>query len=106
MYIRAKEHIGKYNSRKRCHDSFIKKHQDEKHEGRQAQFKAKTTGVFRDCLSRQVSEGVYIRRSDKTVLNSKSEWHQPPLWRVQNEIIREYKIFIPNLPPCHPSAYT
>ena len=89
LYTRAKEHIGKYKSRKRSHDSFIKKHQEEKHQGRQAQFKAKTTGVFRDCLSRQVSEGVYIRRSDKTVLNSKSEWHQPPLWRVQNKIIRE-----------------
>ena len=53
LYTRAKEHIGKYNSRKRCHDSFIKKHQDEKHQGRQAQFQAKTTEVFKDCLERQ-----------------------------------------------------
>ena len=33
LYTRAKEHIGKYNSRKTSHDSIIKKHQDEKHQG-------------------------------------------------------------------------
>ena len=89
MYTRAKEHTGKYNSKTQCHDSFIKKHQDEKHNGQPADFKAKVTGVFRDCLSRQVSEGVYIRRCDKNILNGKSEWHQPPLLRVQNEGVRE-----------------
>ena len=89
LYTRAREHIEKYKSRKRNVDSFIKKHQDEKHNGDPADFKARATGMFRDCLSRQVSEGVHIRRSDGTVLNSKSEWHQPPLWRVQNEVIRD-----------------
>ena len=89
LYTRAKEHIAKYKSKKRNPDSFIRRHQDEKHQGRPADFKAKTTGVFRDCLTRQVSEGVHIRRSDKDTLNSKSEWHQPALWRVQSEIVRE-----------------
>ena len=73
----------------RSMDSFIKKHQDEEHDGVPADFGAKVTGVFRDCLSRQVSEGISLRRSDVRVLNSKSEWHQPPLWRVQNELVRE-----------------
>ena len=63
-------------------------HQVDRHEGAEADFTAKVTQSFRDCLSRQVSEGVYIRRSDKEVLNSKSEWHQPALWRVQNELVK------------------
>ena len=60
-----------------------------KHHDRPAMFNAKVTGTFKDCLSRQVSEGVEIRRSNKIVLNTKSEWHQPALWRVQREILRE-----------------
>ena len=89
LYTRGKEHVGKYRSRKRNHDSFMKKHQVEKHGGREADFKAKVTGVFRDSLSRQVSEGVHIRRGGRSILNSKSEWHQPALWRVRNELIRD-----------------
>ena len=48
------------------------------------------TGTFRDCLSRQVSEGVQIRRCAgfTNIMNSKSEWHQPVLWRVISEIER------------------
>ena len=81
--------MAKYESRKLNMDSFIKKHQVEKHNDRPAEFKAKVMGVFRDCLSRQISEGVEIRRSNRNVLNSKSEWHQPALWRVQSEVVRE-----------------
>ena len=79
----------KYKSKTRNSDSFIKKHQDEEHPGMPADFGAKVTGMFSDCLTRQISEGVAIRRSSVRVLNSKSEWHQPPLWRVQNELVRE-----------------
>ena len=89
LYSRGKEHIEKYRSKKRSTDSFINKHQVEKHHGMQADFTAKVTGQFRDCLTRQISEGVSIRRSSRTILNSKSEWHQPSLWRVQNEIVRD-----------------
>ena len=74
---------------KRNPDSFIKKHQLEKHSDLPAEFSAKVTGSFRDCLTRQISEGVHIRSCDGTVLNSKSEWHQPPLWKVQSEVIRD-----------------
>ena len=42
----------------------------------------------RDCLSRQVREAVLIRRCQVPVLNSKTEWHQPALFRIQNEILR------------------
>ena len=89
LYTRSKEHIGKYMSRKSQADSFITKHQDEQHDGGEADFRAKVTGVFRDSLSRQVSEGVHIRRGGRSILNTKSEWHQPALWRVQSELIRD-----------------
>ena len=60
----------------------------EVHGGAQAQFTAKVTNSFRDCLTRQVSEAVTIRRSEKDVLNGKSEWHQPALFTVRSEIVR------------------
>ena len=49
---------------------------------------AGVTVCTRDCLSRQVREAVLFRRSNHNVLNSKSGWHQPVLYRVQQEIVR------------------
>ena len=66
--------------------SFIAKHQDSHHSGQEPEYKAKVVTRTRDCLSRQVREAVLIRRSDKNILNGKSEWHQPALFRVQQEI--------------------
>ena len=86
LYTRTKEHIKNYKSNKG--DSFILNHQVEKHGSLPADFSASVTNRFRDCLSRQVSEDVTIRRSGPNVLNSKSEWHQPALFRVQSEIVR------------------
>ena len=60
LYTRAKEHTGKYNSEKQGHESFIKKHQEERHHGLPANFEGKVTSMFREFLSRQVSEGVCI----------------------------------------------
>ena len=88
LYTRAKEHYEKYKSVQRNHSSFIKQHQVDVHEDQPAEFKAKMTGSFRDCLSRQVTEAVLIRRSDRPILNTKSEWHQPALWRVQHELVQ------------------
>ena len=65
MYTRSREHVQKYRSKKGGQDSFMKKHQDEKHNRREADFNARVTGVFVDSLSRQVSEGVNIRRGDR-----------------------------------------
>ena len=62
--------------------SFIKKHQEECHPGQMASLSAKVTGRSKDCLTRQVREAVQIRRSEVPVLNSKTEWHQPALWRI------------------------
>ena len=86
LYTRAKEHQDRY--RKRNKDSFMLDHQLDQHQGEEAQYVTKNVKNFQDCLTRQISEGIYIRRSDKPVLNSKSEWHQPCLWKVQTEIQR------------------
>ena len=89
LYTRAKVHETKYLSRKTRAESFITTHQDQRHAGLPAEVKAKVTEIFKDCLSRQVSEGVHIRRGGPDILNSKSEWHQPALWRVRSEVERE-----------------
>ena len=86
LYTRGKEHIYKYQSSNS--ESFMLQHQEEKHNCQPAVFNAKVTGSYRDCLSRQVAEGVAIRRCQTSVLNSKSEWHQPALWKVRSEIER------------------
>ena len=88
LYTRSKEHVQNYR-RRRNGESFMKKHQMDRHHGAEADFGAKVTGVFRDCLSRQVSEGVFIKRSPHEVLNGKSEWHQPSLWRVRTELTND-----------------
>ena len=63
-------------------------HQAEEHQGESGHIQAKVIKSFQDCLTRQISEGVYIRRSEVQVLNTKSEWHQPSLWQVQSEVYR------------------
>ena len=64
------------------------KHQAKEHNGAEGLYTARVTGSDRDCLTRQVREAVKIRRCQETVLNGKSEWHQPALWQVQSEIQR------------------
>ena len=86
LYTRAKEHLDNYN--KGGEKSFMKKHQRRKHGGAPGSYKARVVGSYKDCLTRQVGEGVSIRRCPVEILNSKTEWHQPPLWRVQNEMYR------------------
>ena len=70
-------------------ESFIKKHEEECHGGQEVQFKAKVTHTNKDCLSRQIREGVLIRRSYRPLFNSRTEWFQPPIFRVRNEVVRE-----------------
>ena len=86
LYSRSTEHLKTYRSGDQS--SFILKHQNSKHNGAAPMFKAKVTAQTRDCLSRQVREAVLIRRSQVPVLNGKSEWHQPALFRVQMEMER------------------
>ena len=88
LYTRGREHTGNYQ-KKKDGESFMAKHQEDRHFGAGADFEARVRSSFKDCLSRQVSEGVYIRRCEKEILNSKAEWHQPALWRVRSELSRE-----------------
>ena len=62
IFTQAMEHNTNY--RKGRKTSFMLKHQNTSHSGQEANFKAKVTGSFSDCLTRQVSEGVSIRRCE------------------------------------------
>ena len=87
LYTRSREHQQNYEKKKS--ESFMLKHQIGEHGGAVADFSAKILGTFKDCLSRQVSEGIHIRRCSSKVLNSKAEWHQPAMWRVRSELCQE-----------------
>ena len=84
LYTRTKQHIG----RKNHEDSFINKHTEEYHQGEEVRMEARVTHTNKDCLTRQIREGILIRRCTKPVLNSKSEWFQPPIFQLHNEIMR------------------
>ena len=86
LYTRSKEHESRY--RAGTVTSFMVKHQTNAHQGIESDYKAKVTASTRDCLTRQVREAVLIRRSQVAVLNGKSEWHQPALYRVQQDVER------------------
>ena len=66
----------------------MNKHMEESHIGEEKDFRARVTHTNKDSLSRQVREGVMIRRATRILMNTKSEWFQPPLFRVQSEIVR------------------
>ena len=84
VYTRALEHIKNTDA-----DSFMNKHMREHHPGEEKDFKAKVIRTNKDSLTRQVWEGVQIRREKRKLMNTKSEWFQPPLFKVQSEVIRE-----------------
>ena len=43
---------------------------------------------YKDWLSRQAAESVFISKMQGEILNSKSEFHQPPIVTVRREINR------------------
>jgi hypothetical protein len=69
-------------------NSFMHKHQEKYHQGAEGTFKAIVTANSSDCLTRQVREAVMIRKCEVNVMNGKTEWHQPALFRIQNKIMR------------------
>ena len=87
LYTRGREHEANYLARRA--KSFMQKHQVKEHNNTVGSYVAKVTGTARDCLTRQVREAVHIRRCQVPTLNSKTEWHQPALFTVQNEIYRD-----------------
>ena len=85
LYTRMLEH----NNGQGAEGNFMRKHREECHNGQEVRFEARVTHVNRDCLTRQVREGVLIKNSRVGTMNTKSEWHQPSLFRVQSEVVRE-----------------
>ena len=86
LYTRGKEHVRKLV--KKEDSSFMHRHQVEKHSGEPANLEMKVMRSFRDPLSRQVTEAVMIKNHAGELLNSKAEFYQPPLVRIQSEIVR------------------
>ena len=79
---------GEKSSAKIRDKSFMYQHQRDKHEGEQALFKRSVLRSYKDCLSRQAAEGVFISKMEGEILNSKSEFHQPSIVTVRREINR------------------
>ena len=91
LYTRAKEHINgeRTEGSEKNESCFARKHMEQCHPGRTSKYRAKVTKTNKDSMSRQIREGVLIRRSRKEMLNSKSEWFQPPIYRIRSEVVRE-----------------
>ena len=85
LYTRTIQHCQNKDEKK----SFMKKHSQEQHRGEEEKYTAKTTHTNKDCLTRQIREGVLIRRATQPILNSRNEWFQPPLFKLQSEVVRE-----------------
>ena len=83
LYTRGREHLQGIKGE----DSFMKKHMEEKHPGEEEDFRARVTHKNKDCLTRQVREGVLIRKSMDVLMNSRTEWFQPPIYRIKSEIV-------------------
>ena len=49
-------------------------------------FKVKVLKSFKDPLSRQVYEGIYIRRQDTASLNTKQDYYQASSYRMNREV--------------------
>ena len=60
-------------ARKEDETSFIHKHIYDYHRGMKEDIVARVSHSNKDCLSRQVREGVQIRRSGGRLMNRKSE---------------------------------
>ena len=63
----------------------ITKVQGEKHNGEEADFNFKVFKSFKDPLSRQIFEGVQLRRATGEVLDSKLEYYQQATDTVRKE---------------------
>ena len=92
FFTRSGQHDEKYKAKKKetREGSFIYKHQVEKHGGKEPNMKMEVLKTFRDNLTRQITESVYIFRTEQQteyqLMNSKAEWHAPSLYTVRKQI--------------------
>ena len=82
--IRGEEHLRGLKNCKEGNPLF--KHKQNYHPDETAEFKMEVKGKFKDPLTRLANEGVRIKnRKPEELLNSKSEFHQPSIVRLQVE---------------------
>ena len=75
--------------RRKEENSFMYKHQVEKHGGTDVDFQMKVVKKFKDPLSRQVTEAVLIKNHRGELLNSKTSFiNHIYIVRIRSEIIR------------------
>ena len=72
-------------------DYFMREHMEEKHPGLEERVRATVTNTNQDCLTRQV---LLIKRTNKALLNTKSEWFHPPLYRIRSEVENMWRIVV------------
>ena len=85
LYTRAKEHEKKFL--KNDENSFMFRHQSEFHNNEPPDWSFKVVKTFKDPLSRQVGEAMLIKNHQGILLNSKAEFHQPPIVKIRQQII-------------------
>ena len=85
IYTRMGEHANSKGE-----GSFMMKHVADQHESMERKLQAKVFKTNTVCLTRQVKEGVLNNYGTKYyLLNTKSVWHQPSLYKIQCEITRQ-----------------
>ena len=86
FYTRSGEHLDKY--KKNAKDSFIRNHQKEFHQDKSPNFKVNVLKSFKSSLSRQIYEGVSIRKQQNAkTLNSKLDYYSTATYNVRREIL-------------------
>ena len=86
LYSRGKEHQKLY--RDGSEKSFMKNHQVEAHSSEPPDFQIQVVKSCKEPLTRQVTEAILIKNHKGELLNSKSEFYQPPIVQVRREVVR------------------
>ena len=91
--VRGKEHLIAFLKEKP--DNVFFKHQKMEHPNEEMKITMEITKCFKDPLTRQANEAVRIcnrsKNSDKELLNSKSQFHHPPIARLTVERVGNIK---------------
>jgi len=79
---------GNYNFKKFIFPISIEKRwTKDKHNGEEADFSVNVIKSFNDPLSRQVYEGIHIRKNISVSLNTKLDYYQPSTYNMRREML-------------------
>ena len=82
--VRGEEHLRGIQNQKIGNPLYKHILNDHPHEKEKVKFRMEVKGKFKDPLTRLANEGVRIKnRKPEQLLNSKSEFHQPSIVRLQ-----------------------